>query len=315
MDVSQSNIVLVMDKRSQANAIAPYAAKRWPGRQVFVVFTLYKGFYEFSYPQGLSRDDFPFLVRPEWKVRDFEWSDYRFVVELLNGEAEETDLDPFQTIKRAGEICFACNPGRSGVNAFEVLLTECLGADEAAKERPALILDSMLEESIIRAFDAPSTTANPQFLEWSKHGWAMAFFHFNFNVNSKALFGECLRKVGVDTSDFTLTYNCLELLYRLRKQRPVSECQDVTPLADLTGTGRYQIQLRKIGLLAYQDRVAVITDRGHEFLNMLHPDCEDPELPDWLAFLQSDWPYSTGKMMRYLDAFFRNQLEYKPAAR
>lgn len=314
MEASQSNIVLVMEDRAKARAIANFAEKRWPGRQVLVVYTHYSALFEFHYPEGLTDADYPYVGEPAWKVSNSESAISGFVAEMLNGEVVKKDLDPFQVIKSAGEIWFAGHPGFSGANSFEVLLTQCLGADEAAKERPALILSEAYGSGITQVLDT-TTTEDPIFREWSAKGWAWQFFDYNFNVNSEALITECLRKVGANVSDIGMDEYCLQFLYWLRKQPPLSEGQIFTSVAKWVGSGRYQIQLRNMGLLVFQDRLAVITDRGNEFLNLLHPDCEDPDRETRHKAWAADWPNSKDQMSSYLRTFFGKQLEYKPAAR
>lgn len=334
MEISQSNVVLVMEKPSQARAVAPFVAGRWPGRQVLVVFTLYLGLYEFRYPRGLSHADFPYVGEPAWKVRDFgDAGDpgprpLSFAFDLTHGQINQTKLNPFEVVASAGELWFACDPDHSGANGFDVLVTECLGVEAAAKEYPALILHSLDGESVKQALQTPATTADPAYREWSDKGWAKRYFDYNFNVNSLALFGECLRKVGIDTSDFGMSKYGLQLLYWLRGQEPISEGCILNSMDQWSGTGRYHphglgssasrasimTQLRRAGLSAYQDRLTTITDRGNEFLNLLHPDCEDPDLSARLAAWQADWPNSKDKMSRYLRTFFGKQSRFKPAS-
>jgi hypothetical protein len=250
------------------------------------------------------------------------------VVELINGQVNQTKLNPFEVIAGAGEIWFGCDPDHSGANGYDVLLTQCLGAEEAAKERPALIFRSMADEDIIRMLATPTTTADPRYREWSNKGHAKRFFDFNFNVNSLALFGDCLRKVGVDTSDFGMSKYALQLLYWLRGQQPLSEGRICWSMDKWTGTGRYEpfeigspasrasivTQLRTAGLTAFQDNLTVITERGNDFLNLLHPDCEDPDLSARLDSWQADWPNSKAAMSRYLRTFFGKQSRFKPVS-
>ena len=57
MEVSQSNVVLIIEGRDSARAIAPFAANRWPGRQVLLVYTRSLALLEFRYPDGLTEAD------------------------------------------------------------------------------------------------------------------------------------------------------------------------------------------------------------------------------------------------------------------
>ena len=327
METNQPSIVLVLEKPMQSRAIAPFVAARWPGRKVLAVYTFYLGLYEFRYPRGLSHSDFPYVGEPSWKVRDFGWPEAGFTLEFINGEIVHTRLDPIKVVKSADEVWFACDPDHSGANGFDVLLSQCLGEEEAAKERPALVFRSLVEEDVIRTLDIPTTTADPRYREWSNKGHAKRFFDYNFNVNSLALFGDCLRKVGVDTSDFGMSKYALQLLYWLCGQEPLSEGRICWSMDKWTGTGRYTpfgigspasrapiiTQLRSAGLTAYQDKLTVITDRGNDFLDQLHPDCEDADLSARLATWQADWPNSKAPMTRYLRTFFGKQARFKPA--
>jgi hypothetical protein len=312
MEVSQSNVVLVMEGRDNARDIAPFAAERWPGRQVLVVYTRSLALFEFRYPEGLTEADYPYVGEPGWKLRDSEWAKSDFVVELLNGELEKTELDPFQVIKSAGEIWFAAHPGFSGANSFEVLLTHCLGAEEARRERPALILTAIWESKICRVLEI-TTTEDPKYRQWSAKGRARHFFDYNFNINSQALLTDCLRKVGVDDSNPRMDEYSLQFLYWIRKRYFMAE--NLSSGKEWVGSGRSQIKLRNMGLLAFQHGLAVITVWGNDFLNLLHPDCENPDRVALQDAWHADWPNSKEQMSSYLREFFGKQLEYKAAAR
>jgi hypothetical protein len=311
MEAQQSNIVLVMEGHDNARDIAPFAAERWPGRQVLVVYTRSLALFEFRYPEGLTEADIPYIGEPAWKLRDSEWPISSFVAELLNDKVVETELDPFQVIKSAGEIWFAAHPGFSGANSFEVLLTHCLGADEATRERPALILTARWESKICRVLEI-TTTEDPKFRQWSAKGRARQFFNFNFNLNSKAVLTDCLRKVGVDDSDSMDEY-CLQFLYWLRKRLFIGK--ENLSGKEWVGSGRSQIKLRKMGLLTFQRGEAVITVWGNDFLKLLHPDCENPYRVAQQAAWPADWPNSKEQMTSYLRTFFDKQLQYTSAAR
>lgn len=329
MPIDKSSVLLVMEKPSQLKAIAPLVAARWPGRPVFAVMTFYLGLYEFRYPRGLGFSDLPFVSDPTWKIRDFGWENQCFVVELTNGQYERTELCPFEVVKSGAEIWFGCDPDSSGANGYERLLTECLGLEAAAQERPAMIIQSLDHASLQRTLTEPNSTASPMFRSWANAGDAKRFFDYNFNVNSLAILGDCLRKVGVDTEEFGMSKYALQTLYGLRGVAPLSEGRLIHRMDKWPGTGRYPIcelgspasrssilaQLKTAGLVTYEGRLVALSDRGHDFLNLLHPDCEDADLPARLEAWKKDWPNSKPKITRYLRTFFGKQLRYKPLVR
>ena len=321
----QSSIVLVLEKPSQAHQLAPLLATRWPGQRVFAIYTLYLGLYEFRYPRGLTFADLPYTCDPTWKARKFDVTPTVLVVELVNGDVRKTGLEPAQVLATAETIWYGCNPDASGANAYQVLLTQCLGAESAALERPALFLRALDTTSLQSALDAPSSTADPLFRTWLNRGEAKRFFDFNYNVNALALFGACLRTVGVDTEGYGLSKYGLQLLYALKGASPLTEAQVFRMMDQWPGTGRYGPSglgspasrstilegLIEAGLLERTERLISLSGRGNDFLGLLHPDCQDQDLPGRLNEWQSQWPESRGKIERYLRTFFGKQLRFR----
>ena len=322
---SKSNIVLVTDRPMMAHAIAPFAADRWPGRSIKIVCT-FMGLYEFRYPRGLGISDFPYVGEPAWKVRD---SSYHFARAVRDGQMDRANnLNPFKVLRDAGEIFFFCgNQTPRWVNAYEVLLTQFLGAEVAELERPAMFTHARDEVSMARAFNEPSTTHSSTFRELSKGGSAKRFFDFNFNVNSLAIFGESLRRVGVDTEIFSMSKFSLQLLYWLKGRPPITEGRLIKAMDNWTGTGRYPVcemgsaasrdrivsDLCEMGLLTFQGLEITLSAKGTQFLGLLHPDCEDSDLPARIAAWQGGWPQSKENMTLYLRTFFGKQARFKPA--
>lgn len=322
---SQSSIVLITDRIRLAEVLAPFAAKRWPGRSIHIICT-FMGLYEFRYPRGLGFKDFPYVGEPAWKVRD---SSYHLARAVTEGVLDRTvHFNPFEVLRAAGEILFFCWPDARWLNAYEVLLTEILGPESAAQERPAMFTEAWDDASIARAFETPSTTHLPKFRELSNSGWAKRFFDFNFNVNSLTIFSECLRRVGVDTEIFSMSKYSLQLLYWLRGRPPIHEVRLIKTMYKWRGTGRYPecemgsaasmtriiLDLAGMGLLAYEGLELTLSAKGAEFLDLLHPDCEDSDLPARIAVWQKDWPQSKDNMIRYIRTFFGKQTRFKPAS-
>lgn len=321
----QSSVVLILEKPFQARQLAPLLSTRWPGQRIFAIYTLYLGLYEFRYPRGLTFADLPFTGDPTWKKRKFDVTPPALVVELVNGSVCRTDLEPAQVLATAETIWFGCEPDASGANAYQVLLTQCLGAESAALERPALFLYMQDTASLEKAMDAPTSTANPVFQSWLNQGEAKRFFDFNYNVNALALFGECLRKVGVDTEGYGVSKFSLQLLYALKRASQLTESQVFRLMDQWSGTGRYAVStlgspasrstilqgLIDKGLLERIEPLIRLSSRGNDFLGLLHPDCQDQDLPARLNEWQSQWPESRGKIERYLRTLFGKQLRFR----
>lgn len=326
MTESKPSIVLVMEKPIQLKWAASIFSEKWPDRRILAVLTYYLGVYEFRYPRGMKMADFPFVGEPSWKVRDFGYP-MCMVFEIDNGQAVRTDLSFSDVIRDAGEVWFACDPDHSGANAFEVLMAECRGIDVSKQSFPAMFIRSLDNASLRKAIAAPATTDSQEFREWAAKGQAKRFFDFNFNTNSMAVFGDRLRKAGANTEEFDMGKNSLQLLYWMRAQQgaqAITEGKLLMLMESWKGTGRYEKcemgspasrgdifkSLVHAGLLEQRDRDLEISDLGLEFLNLLHPDCEDPDLPARLREWQADWPNAKPKMARYIRTLFGKQLRF-----
>ncbi|MNP43763.1 hypothetical protein D3C76_1376030 [compost metagenome] len=158
-------------------------------------------------------------------------------------------------------------------------------------------------------------------------GEAKRFFDFNYNVNALLLFGECLRQVGVSTDRYGMSKYSLQLLYALRGQPPLKESRVLSLMHQWRGTGRYPPTplgsaassadilsgLVDAGLMLEENNHISLSPRGTAFLELLHPDCADPDLPARLEAWQRDWPSAKEKMNRYLRTFFGKQVRYMRA--
>ncbi|MBV8248470.1 MAG: hypothetical protein JO200_08455 [Comamonas sp.] len=313
----KEHTVFVVEKLSTLRKLAPHLSSRWPGK-VYAITTLYLGLYEFRYPRGLSMADFPFVGEPTWKVRHQEQSP---AFEIQGDEAHRCALDPVELLRGASSICFAADPDPAGAVAFHVLLSECLGDASARASWPALRLRALDERSISSAPDAAGATSDDWFESMRNAGIARRFFDFNYNINALALFGQALRQVGGLSRDYLVSKYSLQLLYALRDWPPArSDGALIHAMENWQGTGRYTAcgmgspasrlailtGLRSAGLV---DGVA-LTASGRAFLNGLHPDCCDQDLPGRIGEWEQHWPASRPKMERYLRTFFGKQKRY-----
>lgn len=320
MQKSEQHVVLVVEKPSTLRALAPHLATRWPGK-VYAITTLYFGLYEFRYPRGLGMADFPFIEDPAWKVRPQELPP---VFEIHNGEAHRCSLEPADLLRNTSSICFAADPDATGAVNFHALLSECLGVTAACESRPALYLPSLDARSIIQALESNCTTSDTWFESARNAGIARRFFDYNFNVNAMALLGPILGRVSRASRDYLVSKYSLQLLYALRDRSPARSDEDLLrAMQEWQGSGRYATRgmgspasrseilagLRSAGLM---DGLALSTS-GRAFLDLLHPDCFDPDLPGRICQWEKDWPASRSKMERYLRTFFGKQKRFAHA--
>lgn len=324
-----TQIVFVAEKPSQAKLLAPHIQRRWPDAKLYIVLTLYIGPYEFSYPRGLKMADYPYIAEPTWKPRRYLGVPHDFnvnslVMQIEGGELHSTVLAPGDVLRESDDIWYACDADHSGAHAYYVLLSQTLGHECAAAERPMLMLSALDEASLVRVFDTCSTTSCEAFQEWLRHGLAKRYFEYNFNVNALALLAPCLRSVGVDTDTYWLSKYSLQLLYAMRDQPSTKENSLLRTMEKWPGTGRYaptemgspasryaMIEgLTRVGLLESNSGELFLSERGAACLSILHPDCNDQDLPSRLTKWQDNWPSSRPQIDRYLRTVFGKQKRF-----
>lgn len=319
--MQMQSIVFITEKPSFVRALAPHIKARWPDRPLFAITTMYVGLYELRYPRGLTFDALPFIDVPAWKPRALDASPC-FTIDAA-GTATRIDNTPAELLHAAGEIVYASDPGPSGAIAYHTLIAQALGPDEAQAPRPAVRLASMAEADIRRAVHAGETTGAAWFLASLNAGLARRFFDFNFNANALALLGGPLRRAGANGA--TLSKYGLQLLYGLRHRAPASEVATLQLMESWPGTGRYGLHelgspasraaildgLLQAGLLTRSSAgLIALAERGEALLGLLHPDCEDADLPARRALWGANWPGSRLNMERYLRTFFGKQKRF-----
>ena len=318
----QPCIVLVVDKPFVAKTLAPQLSARWPQARVFAITTLYRGLYEFNYLRGLRFSDFPYVQDPAWKPRSLELSP---VWEIREGTATRVSQDLAALIRAADLLVYAGEPDASGVIAYEVLLTQILGREAALRIRPTLCPQSLTKSDIAAALGNPGSTSDDWFVACRNAGRARKWFDFNFNMNALALFGALTKKYAPGEAYLPSKYG-LQLLYQLREQPVESERGLLELMAHWPGTGRYApcplgsaasrpaiIEgLLRVGLVARTGTGQVhLSETGTNFLQKLHPDCRDADLPARLNTWAAAWPESKPSMERYLRTFFGKQKRFR----
>lgn len=317
------SIVFVVDTPSTLRRLAPHLSRSWTCR-VYAITTLHFGLFEFRYPRGLHLADFPFVGEPRWKARKLDGS---AVFEVIDGTPLRSEEEFAIVLRGARAVWFADSPDASGVVAFDVLLSEGLGAPNADITRPALFLRSLDPRAIGNALACPGSTGDGWFAELRNAGLAKRFFEFNFNVNSLSLLGQALRQVGCVDREHQVSKFSLQLLYFLRHSQPLSDAHLFDVLAEWSGTGRYARSpmgsaasrpamlkaLRGAGLVREGGSIE-LTSSGQRFLDLLHPDCCDLDLPARLDRWARDWPRSKPAIERYIRTFFGKQRRFASCA-
>lgn len=327
-------ITIVVDTPSASRALAPLARENFPSANItFVHIHRFTG-SDFGYPRGLKWGDYPTVSEPVSRVQHGErWAYAPYTVDhvgnlrMLNAGAEVFNEDDC--------IIAAIDPGPSAAVSFDVLMQQIFGYDRASR-CPVLALRGYDRRSLSEAFEMQYNFGEGAYQALS-YGRVKRYFDWNWNVNSLAILGETQRLAGVPSDAPPLSKWALQLLYGIRGKQGLKEYDIFEMMTNWKGTGRYSegqsaepprraklgsassvapiIQnLLDAGLLARSDAEKnpdiAMTDTGNRLMGLLHPDCEDADLPYRLG----GWCLQGGKSKpaidRYIKTFFGKQKRF-----
>lgn len=317
------NIVIVIDKASQACNLHPIASSLYPNSAITFVSTLEFGLYDFKYPRHLKMHDFPITLNPEWKERHF-----------IDGAIKACQVvdrkvvaikDPIESVlNNANEVICAVSPDRTGIHAFMTLISHCCG-DKAYNGMKALMIPITTKKAITGAFREDLSTQDEWFVKKYEEAKIKKYFDYNFNLNSAVIFGQVLSNVKILRSNFILSKNGLVILYYLKS---VNQIQSEELLSKMSGqwigTGKYQngsvgsviskweiiFQLIDVGLVKYENGILSLSDKGELFLSQLHPDCCDLDLPFRIEAWCKDFANAGPRIDRYIRTIFGKQKKF-----
>lgn len=327
----QKTIVILSEKPHATRIIAPHVSAQWPHHRIVALHTMYIGAYRFALPRGLRWHDYPCIFELDNVEPNTQWANWRPML-IESGQCQSIDLDPHEELRAADEIVYACDPDHTGMVAAYITLQGVLGADKAAPMRHAINLRSLNAEAIRLAVQNPEVYPNQQLLSY---GLTKRYFETNFAANSLAIFGKTLQKAGIDQNKHFMSKYMLQTLFYVAKSKvPLSEGALINAMANKwTGTGRYKREGNAVAVGSAASQASIITnlietgllettedakrptlcvsELGQRFLSLVHPDCEDADLPFRLdAWCEAGLEASKPAIDRYLKTFFGKQKRY-----
>lgn len=324
-------VTVVVEKPSITRAIAPHLRRQWPNASIAVIHARPYSNFRQKYPRGLAWKDFPFIGEPQYEVAD--WPGWAPVEVNIHGDIAACvmtdDLFASSTI-----VINACDQDHTGAIAFTSLI----------EAKPRLLANAKIlsvrfgnsaEISVQNAF------ANPEnfykvFAKEIVYGKMRRYFDWNWNVNSLGVFGKTMSMAGAAKESGPLSKYALQTLYFVAKRGQISSGAIIDAMENWKGSGKYSIDVSRPGFGSPGSRSRILqncidagfietNDSGSEnkiaplgsrLLGLIHPDCEDPDLP----FRIDQWcldgsTSSKEKIDRYIRSFFGKQIRFLNASR
>lgn len=319
----RKNIVIVTPTPSSSEKILPVVVRIYPECHIHFVHTFSVGVYVFKYPRNLKFNDFPQVKNIEWKLRP----KYGFGMAFsLDGDKpKRTSQNVDDILRSADEIIAVVYDERMVVHAFQTLILHTCSPQVYQAKKKVVLLESMLEKHIESAFLNFKSTSDKWFVDIYNEANLKKYFEYNFNLNSAVIFGKVLTKIGVDHSNFILSKFGLIILYYLKSVKEI-KYGDLLVLMSRAwiGTGKYNKgsigsplsrativdQFIDLGLLENTDNILMLSDKGQRFLEELHPDCCDLDLPFRIEAWIKEGEESRSKMDKYIKTFFGKQMRF-----
>lgn len=250
-----------------------------------------------------------------------------------------------KAIRNAKRFVFAADPSPTCAHSYHRLL-EIAGVDDPRSKTDAYILYALDEKSLKLRFEKGSNAETQGYLaKLTSQGAVKRYFDWNWNQNALVVLRPALSATGIP-ADVTISKFELQLLYILAanpeglpEQMLRSRKQQADPaiwtegiicwaMKNWKGTGKYpecadfgsaasrwviieHLMEKKFITRDSGDNRITVTPTGTEFLSLLHPDCEDPDLPGRLNKWM-DEGLSTCKpaIDRYIRTFFGKQIRF-----
>lgn len=333
-------IVVVTEKPQITRLLAPHLSTKWPAERILCVCTFSLGLYDFLVPRDLRVQYLPRITPPVWKRRVARSSagqvmELPIVTEVVDGNVLPSDLPFVDALRQASEIICATDPDSTGASAWDVLLRQTLSPSQASSPRPWINTFSLAFEALQSATREIGSTCSPVFEALRLQGEGKRYFDWNWITNAFVLHGLAFRAVGGKGSAVPSKWG-IQLLYAMRDGSAATEGELIARMAHWPGSGKYApvgmgsmmsrgaiVEGLVTGGLIRPDATAARRDRsrplcispvGRAFLDHLHQDTCDADLPARLDAWLTEWPRSRPKMERYLRTVFGKQRRFNPAA-
>jgi hypothetical protein len=326
--------VVVVTKPSVAQIILPLVKRMHPGRRVLGVLDGTVSLLTFAYPRGMSMADYPHVSEPRWRPNSGGFAIRHAVYEMVGGQRTSIAADPFAIVREAEAVICAEGDWYGNAANFDMLLRHSGG--DALAERPHAVIPWLRPRQIGRPVEEQGigSTHDDSFVHFRDGGLAKRRFDWCFAINSQAILGEACRRATGRREGPQIGKYGLQTLYALRCMEDQTEGGLAGAMHRWKGTGRYapkeggwglgsaisaaQIveDLKNAGLVdagaetARSGRSIGISETGRRLLDLLHPDCEDPDLPFRIRRWQKQGTDSHATIDRYIRTFFGKQKRF-----
>lgn len=294
------------------------------------IFGWYLGNRRFNFPRGLKWSDFPYVGEPSY--RPIEIDDTRPVkgISSLSKRRNVMGDEGRKALLSADHILFLMDPNSTCAHLSDRFLSDQFQTIPWEKTLYPVITD-LTDDGMLRALST-AKRADDYVTSYKGHSELRRFFDYNFLVNSFALLGGTVMQDAGLGGPVPSKYG-LQLLYDAVETGPLGDGHRIERMIRWKGTGKYNAahydgvgsptsqaaiveDLVRGGFFSRTGNMTDITDGGRRYLELLHPNCRDEDLPfriaDWTKLPEAE---ARAKITRYLRTFFGKQKVFMESSR
>lgn len=321
----------------------------WPNEEILVIHTYSFCGFKFKYPNDLKYSDFPLVKSPEYKVslhmelfsdrKDAMTSGFYVKNSQSYKESKFLTVDEVRhVVQNAEHIVYAGDPDPTGMFAFHLYL-KMFAPHRLDENHGALYIAFGLSTEWMKRYCAEVvTTADPRMVNFLERGKVKKYFDYNFNLNAMAILNASFKDAFGTEVDMQMSKYELQTLYYVSRMQNQStdHVKLMTNMEKWSGTGKYNPRnswTRRMELGSPASRSSIIknlinigaledagqsgdyrvhvTKAGKAFLENLHPDTLDLDLPYRIDQWQTEGlDVAKPKIDRYIRTFFGKQKRF-----
>lgn len=329
-------LAIVAEKPSLLDAFAPLLPEFFPDADFartpvfFPVFGWFVGTAKrFRLPRGLKWSELPFLSEPVFNPITFSSAGARIGVRKLVGHTYSMiESEAEQAFCDADVILALMDASYGGAHLAYRFITDSLGYFPKGRVLSPWFMD--ITDQGLRKALGEARHFDEFALPLAMQGEIRRYFDFNYLANALPIIGAAARKARTSGRTIPSKYG-LQLLYDARETGEMSDGPRIQRMSRWKGTGKYKpdpgeyfgglgsptsrssiieelVQANYMQRTGPKRRNTVLTEEGSRFLEFLHPDCQDPDLPfrldQWSRLPEAE---AKEKINRYIRTFFGKQ--------
>ncbi|NTF18053.1 hypothetical protein G6L37_06520 [Agrobacterium rubi] len=337
-------LAIIAEKPSLLDAFAPLLPEFFPQADFsrtpvfFPVFGWFVGTANrFRLPRGLKHHQLPFTSEPVYKPITSTAAGAQMGVRKLGGpHCSMVEAEADQALADADIVLALVDGYYGGAHLAYRFIIDMLGHFPAGRVIYPWIVD--ISDKGMRKSLSEMRPFDEFAMPIAMQGEIRRYFDFNYLCNALPLFGEAARSAGTLGNTIPSKYG-LQLLYDARETGSLSDGQRVDRMAKWKGTGKHKPKAGEYfnGLASATSRAAILHElvnanylqrqgsarrhtelsrNGAAFLDLIHPDCQDADLPfrieKWSVLPVAE---ARSKIDRYIRTFFGKQKTFADQSR